>query len=73
MDKKYSTTTVKIPEKMYQDYKIVNVKTNMNFQDLVHRSMYLYLTDSNFRYKIHQTYSTYYTGSDIINAIESFK
>lgn len=73
MEKKYSTTTVKIPEKMYQDYKIMNVRTNINFQDLVHRSMYLYLTDSDFRYKIHQTYSTYYTGSDIMNAITSVK
>jgi hypothetical protein len=73
MDKKYSTTTVKIPEKMYQDYKIMNVRTNINFQDLVHRSMYLYLTDSEFRFKIHQTYSTYYTGSDVMNAINSIK
>lgn len=73
MDKKFSTTTVKIPEKMYQDYKIMNVRTNINLQDLVHRSMYLYLTDSDFRYKIHQTYSTYYTGSDIMNAITNFK
>lgn len=69
MDKKYSTTTVKIPEKMYQDYKIMSVRTALNFQDLVHRSMYLYLTNSDFRYKIHQTFSTYYTGSDIMNAI----
>ena len=73
MEKKYSTTTVKIPEKMYQDYKIMNVRTNINFQDLVHRSMYLYLTDSDFRFKIHQTYSTYYTGSDIMNAISPTK
>lgn len=73
MDKKFSTTTVKIPEKMYQDYKIMNVRTDMNLQDLVHRSMYLYLTDADFRYKIHQTYSTYYTGSDIMNAITNFK
>jgi hypothetical protein len=72
MEKKFSTTTVKIPEKMYQDYKIMNVRTDMNLQDLVHRSMYLYLTDSDFRYKIHQTYSTYYTGSDILNAINKF-
>jgi len=73
MDKKFSTTTVKIPEKMYQDYKIMNIRTNINLQDLVHRSMYLYLTDSEFRMRIHQTYSTYYTGSDMMNAITNFK
>lgn len=69
MEKKFSTTTVKIPEKLYQDYKIMSVRTSLNFQDLVHRSMYLYLTDSDFRYKVHSTYSTYYTGSDTMNAI----
>jgi hypothetical protein len=69
MEKKFSTTTVKLPDKMYQDYKIMSIRSTMNFQDLVHRSMFLYLTDSNFRHKIHQTYTTHYTGSDMMNAI----
>jgi hypothetical protein len=32
--------------------------------------MYMYLTDSGFRAKLHEQYNTYYTGSEIINAIK---
>ena len=69
MEKKFSTTTVKMPDKIYQDFKIMCIRTGINFQDLVHRSMYLYMTDSDYRYKIHQTFNTHYTGSEIMNAI----
>jgi len=69
MENKFATTTVKMPEKMYQDFKIMGVRTSINFQDLVNRSMFLYMTDSDYRYKIHQTYNTHYTGSDLLNAI----
>jgi hypothetical protein len=30
----------------------------------------MYLTDSSFRAKLHEQYNTYYTGSEIINAIK---
>lgn len=70
MENKFATTTVKLPGKMYQDFKIMSIRTSINFQDLVQRSMYLYMTDTDFRYKIHQTYNTHYTGSDLINAIK---
>jgi hypothetical protein len=42
----------------------------MNLQDIVERTMYMYLTDSSFRAKLHEQYNTYYTGSEIINAIK---
>ena len=70
MENKFSTTTVKLPSKTYQDFKIMSIRTSINFQDLVHRSMFLYMTDTDFRYKIHQTYNTHYTGSELINAIK---
>lgn len=70
-DKLYSTTTVKIPNKLYEDYKMINVRTKLKFQDIVHRSLYLFLTDDEFRYKIFQTYDTHYTGSAITEAIHS--
>lgn len=63
-------TSVKIPDNLYQDFKIMNVRTKMNLQDLVERSIYMYLVDSDFRKIIHEQYSTYYTGSDILNAIK---
>lgn len=70
MENKFSTTTVKLPSKTYQDFKIMSIRTSINFQDLVHRSMFLYMTDTDFRYKIHQTFNTHYTGSELINAIK---
>lgn len=68
-NKKRVTTTIKLHEEAYSDFKVMAVKTKLNFQDLVERAMYLYLTDTNYRYKIHQTFSTNYTGSELINAI----
>jgi hypothetical protein len=67
--KKRTTTTIKVYEDAYSDFRVMAVKTKLNFQDLVERSMYLYLTDTDYRYKIHQTFNTNYTGSELINAI----
>ena len=42
----------------------------MNLQDLVERSIFLYLTAADFRQMVHNQFNTYYTGSDILNAIK---
>jgi len=63
-------TSVKIPDNLYQDFKIINVRTKMNLQDLVERSIFLYLTQADFRQMVHNQFNTYYTGSDILNAIK---
>lgn len=63
-------TSVKIPEVLYEDFKVTSIKTKMNLQDIVERAMFMYLTDSHFRKTIHEQYNTYYTGSDIIEAIK---
>jgi len=64
-------TSVKIPDNLYEDFKIINVKTKMNLQDLVERSIFMYLIDPNFRKMIHEQYNTYYTGSDLMSVIKS--
>jgi hypothetical protein len=64
-----TTTTIKLYENSYADFKIMAVKTKFNLQELVERSVFLYLTDTNYRYKIHQTIDLEYTGSDLLNAI----
>lgn len=64
-----TTTTIKLYENSYADFKIMAVKTKLNLQELVERSVFLYLTDTNYRYKIHQTINLEYTGSDLLNAI----
>ena len=63
-------TSVKIPQTLYEDFKVTSVKTKMNLQDIVERAMFMYLTDSRFRQTIHEQYNTYYTGSTLIEAIK---
>ncbi len=63
-------TSVKIPQTLYEDFKVTSIKTKMNLQDIVERSMYMYLTDSSFRQTIHEQYNTYYTGSTLIESIK---
>jgi hypothetical protein len=70
MEKKQrSTTTVKLFENSYNDFKIMTVRTKLNLQDLVERSVYLYLTDSEYRFLIHKTVDMNYTGSELLNSI----
>jgi hypothetical protein len=63
-------TSVKIPQVLYEDFKVTSVKTKIGLQDIVERAIYMYLTDSTFRQSIHEQYNTYYTGSTIIEAIK---
>jgi hypothetical protein len=64
-------TSVKIPQVLYEDFKTASIRTRLGLQDIVERSIYLYITDPEFRMTIHQQYSTYYTGSNIIDALKS--
>lgn len=63
-------TSVKIPEVLYEDFKVASVRTKMNLQDIVERAMFMYLTNSTFRKDIHEQYNTHYTGSSLIEAIK---
>jgi hypothetical protein len=64
-------TSVKIPDVLYEDFKVTSVKTKINLQDIVERSIFMYLTDSKFRQTIHEQYNTYYTGSSLINVAKN--
>lgn len=50
---KSSVTTVKVDQKLYETFKIENVKSKFHLQDLVNRAMYLYLNDDEFRNKLY--------------------
>lgn len=63
-------TSVKIPQVLYEDFEVTSVKTKLSLQDIVERSIYMYLTDSEFRQNMHEQYNTYYTGSSLIEAIK---
>ncbi|MEI6297058.1 MAG: hypothetical protein WCO84_05445 [bacterium] len=61
---KRSTTSLKIPETLYEDFKVTCVRSKMNLQDVVERALFLYLTDEEFRKTIYNQVNTYYTGSE---------
>jgi hypothetical protein len=63
-------TSVKIPEQMYEDFKLVTEMSKLSLQDVVERSMFLYITDSDYRMSLHQKYNTYYTGSSLVEELK---
>jgi hypothetical protein len=63
-------TSIKISKSIYEDFKVLSKRSKMFLQDLTDRSMFLYITDSDFRHKIHSTYNTYYTGSAFVDQIK---
>lgn len=56
-------TSVKIPDSLFEQFKIACVKHKFSVQKLTERSMYLYLTDEEFRKNIHNQLDTEFTGS----------
>ena len=60
---KMQLTSVKIPEDLFEQFKIACVKYKFSVQKLTERSMYLYLTNEEYRKNIHNTLDTQFTGS----------
>lgn len=52
MAKDLTLTSVKIQSDLFEEFKIECVKRKFSFQKLADRSIYLYLTDEDFRRKI---------------------
>jgi hypothetical protein len=60
---KLQLTSVKVHPKIFDEFKIFCIKTKFSLQKLTDRSMYLYITDEEFRKKIHNTINISITGS----------
>lgn len=56
-------TSVKIPDTLFEEFKIECIRTKFSIQKLTERSMYLYMTNSEFKKEIHNVLDTYVTGS----------
>ena len=56
-------TSVKIPEELFEQFKIACVKYKFSVQKLTERAMYLYLTNEDFRKQLHNQLDTQFTGS----------
>jgi len=56
-------TSVKVPEDLFEQFKIACVKYKFSVQKLTERSMFLYITNEEFRKQIHNQLDTQFTGS----------
>jgi hypothetical protein len=63
MGNKMQLTSVKVPEDLFEQFKIACVRYKFSVQKLTERSMYLYLTNEDFRKNIHNQLDTQFTGS----------
>ena len=63
MGQKMQLTSVKVPEDLFEQFKIACVKYKFSVQKLTERSMYVYLTNEDFRKSIHNQLDTQFTGS----------
>jgi len=63
MAQKMQLTSVKVPEDLFEQFKIACVKYKFSVQKLTERSMFLYLTNDDFRKNIHNQLDTTFTGS----------
>ena len=63
MGNKMQLTSVKVPEDLFEQFKIACVKYKFSVQKLTERSMFLYLTNEEFRKQLHNTLDTQFTGS----------
>jgi hypothetical protein len=63
MGKDKILTSVKLPEDLFEDFRVITVRTKFTFQKLAERAMYLYVTNEEFRKQIHEQLNTDYSGS----------
>lgn len=51
-------TSVKIPEELFEQFKIACVRYKFSVQKLTERAMFLYLTDDEFKKQMHNQLDT---------------
>lgn len=56
-------TTVRLKEKLFEDFKQVSILNKITMRNLLERSMFLYMTDAEFKRTINNQLNAHYTGS----------
>lgn len=56
-------TSVKVNEELFEEFKVLCVRTKFSLQKLVDRSIHLYLTEEDFRKKLHNHTNLSLSGS----------
>ena len=52
-EKNLKLTSVKIVDHLFEDFKVSSIRHKFNLQKLANRAVHLYLTDEEFRKKLH--------------------
>ena len=55
MIKEEKLTSVKITQPLFDEFKVAAFRDNFSFKKLADRAIFLYLTDKEFRDKVHKT------------------
>jgi hypothetical protein len=58
-------TSVKLEEKLFEDFKVASIRKKFNLQKLVNRSIHLYLTDEGFAKSLHTHTALTISGSGL--------
>jgi hypothetical protein len=58
-------TSVKLEEKLFEDFKVASIRQKFNLQKLVNRSIHLYLTNEEFQKSLHTHTSLTISGSGL--------
>lgn len=60
---KNKLTSVKVNEELFEEFKILCVRTKFSLQKLVDRSIHLYLTDEEYKKQLHNHTNLTLSGS----------
>jgi hypothetical protein len=60
---KNKLTSVKVNEELFEEFKILCVRTKFSLQKLVDRSIHLYLTDEDYKKQLHNHINLSISGS----------
>ena len=58
-------TSVKLEEKLFEDFKVASIRQKFNLQKLVNRSIHLYLTSEEFQRSLHTHTALTISGSGL--------
>ena len=62
-NKNLKLTSVKIVDHLFDDFKVSSIRYKFNLQKLTNRALHLYLTDDEFRKKLHNHTDLVVSGS----------
>jgi len=58
-------TSVKVSEELFEEFKVLCVRTKFSLQKLVDRSIHMYLTSDDFRKEMHSHTNLSLSGSQV--------